>query len=67
MNPCKVNVKGDVVEFTATSIILTANKHPAEWYPNCSVEETNGIVRRIKRIECLSALDIQESDEKDVF
>jgi len=63
--PCKVNVKGDVMEFTATSIILTANKHPELWYTNCSTEERRGIIRRINRVECLSALD-EEPDLLDL-
>jgi len=52
--PLKVKVHGGVVEFVATNIILTANKHPDDWYPGCSEYERGGLLRRIGEIKMLS-------------
>jgi len=48
--PVIVNVKGGDCQFNPTHITLTANKHPAFWYPNCDKMELAGLCRRINKI-----------------
>lgn len=51
--PVKVPVKGGFRQFVASKIILTANSHPEEWYPNCSDAATKGLLRRIHEIRLI--------------
>lgn len=48
--PVMVRVHGSVRHFVPTRIILTANKPPQDWYPNCSVAERQGLLRRIGEV-----------------
>lgn len=70
--PVKVNIKGSTVEFVATKIILTANKHPEEWYQNCTHEERRGLLRRINDIvpfgihRSTTVADFDELDQKNI-
>lgn len=64
--PVKVKVKGSFVEFTATSIILTANKHPEDWYQGCTSCEREGLLRRIHHVERFGDLpSFDPTDEID--
>lgn len=65
--PCKVNVKGSVVEFVATKIILTANKHPKDWYSNCSTQERKGLLRRMTEIRKFGSIEESDSDSEDLL
>lgn len=71
--PVKVNVKGSTVEFVATKIILTANKHPEDWYSNCTHEERRGLLRRINDVvrfgpipRSQSVDDFDELEQKNI-
>lgn len=65
--PVKVNVKGTTVEFVASKIILTANKHPEDWYPNCTVQERKGLLRRMNEIRSFGNVTFQEEQSDGGF
>lgn len=52
--PSKVKIYGDQVDFHASTIYITSNKTPLEWYPNATDEEKKALCRRINRLEVYS-------------
>jgi hypothetical protein len=46
--PLKVPVKGGFVDWTPTTIWITSNLHPDEWYPN--LPDISPLSRRINRV-----------------
>lgn len=50
---CKVQYKGGMIEFVATTIILTSPKHPSEWYESLGNDKTDQLLRRITEIKSL--------------
>lgn len=47
----QVETKGSFKYSEWTTVILTSNKHPMEWYPNQSIEEWEQLKRRLNVIE----------------
>ncbi len=59
--PCRVQVKGAVVNWAPELIIWTSNKHPREWFPQLKSEQALGpVIRRLtengSRIERMQAV-----------
>lgn len=50
---CKVQVKGGIVEFVGTNIVITSPKHPQEWYEDLSNDKIDQLMRRISDIKHL--------------
>jgi len=49
-NICQVSVHGGQVPLMATTIIITSNTNPADWYANCDYDSRNALCRRIKKV-----------------
>jgi len=48
---CKVQFKGGMIEFCATTIIFTSPTHPCNWYPSLEgSDKIDQLLRRIKKI-----------------
>lgn len=47
--PCKVEIKGGKVNFRSSTIVISSNYHPAEWYKGNEIR-TDAILRRIDKI-----------------
>lgn len=48
--PLKVQAKGTMCEFTSPTVIITADKHPDEWY-NITTSEWSQLERRLTLVE----------------
>lgn len=49
--PMKVPIKGDYVEWNPSTIYITSNKSPTEWYGGASMEHQSALMRRLTTIE----------------
>lgn len=50
---CKVQYKGGMIEFVATSIIITSPTHPRDWYETIGDDKIDQLMRRISEIKML--------------
>lgn len=46
--PLQVEIKGKMINFSATTIILTTNVHPNQWYQSAPYEQKQALLRRMK-------------------
>lgn len=48
--PLKVEVKGSSIEMLGRRFIITANKHPREWWPHLTLDQKCALRRRITKL-----------------
>lgn len=57
--PLQLQTKGGNVYAQWSTVIITALKHPDDWYPNhCMIEERKALMRRIHEIKYFKRIDV---------
>jgi len=59
--PIQVEIKGGSVNFNSETIIITTNKHPNEWYPNCYMP---AFIRRVEKWLVMKSIEESKEYEK---
>lgn len=65
--PMRVPVKGSFVNWNPTTIYITSNFAPEQWYPNCSPASHAALKRRITSVTQIGLTTVEDVDPDEIL